>query len=407
MRTNVILFSYLCAASCCAQSALTLADLEKMALTASPSLRQSGADVRAAQGRALQAGLYPNPVLGSSGEHISGTPGLRGGTVGGFVEQRFVTAGKLGLARRSGEQLTEAATQLQQAERLRVLIAIRTLYYEALGGERLLQVRREMEDLAARTAKTARESANLGRVDRPDVIAAEVEAQRAALSVTLAGNALDRTWREIAAMVSMPSLQRMALAGDIEQLPAADPTAIERIYAENPDLRAANSVRASAELLVDRARVEKIPDVVVRGGVRYNNELVSGFKAGTEGFFDVGIQIPLFNRNQGALAAARAEAERARFEVDRQRQTLARRFAAVYRDYQDASAAAIRYRDQMIPAAMQAYDLYFANFAAMTAAYTQVLMTQRNLIQMREEYVMALIHAARATVELDGLLVSY
>jgi hypothetical protein len=41
-----------------------------------------------------------------------------------------------------------AATQLQEAQRLRVLIAIRTLYYEALGAQRLLDVRREMADLA-------------------------------------------------------------------------------------------------------------------------------------------------------------------------------------------------------------------------------------------------------------------
>ena len=95
---------------CWAQTPVTLAELERLALDASPSLRQSAAGVRAAQGRALQAGLYPNPVLGSSGEHISGTPGLRGGTVGGFVEQRVVTAGKLGLSRRAGEQLVEAAS---------------------------------------------------------------------------------------------------------------------------------------------------------------------------------------------------------------------------------------------------------------------------------------------------------
>jgi len=398
---------FLAGAPLFAQQPLNLADLERMALEASPSLRQSAADVRAAEGRALQAGLYPNPVFGSSGEHISTAPGLRGGTVGGFVEQRFVTAGKLGLSRRAGEQLAAGASQLQEAERLRVLTGIRTLYYEALGGERLLDIRREMADLAGRTARAARESANLGRTDRPDVLAAEVESQRAALSVTLAVNDLDRTWREIAALVNQPDLKRAPLEGDIEKLPSVDGAALGRIYSENPELQAADKFRQGADLFVERARVEKIPDIVLRGGVRYNHELVApGVAAGTEGFFDVGVQIPLFNRNQGGVATARAEAERARIETGRQRQMLARRFAAVYREYQSAAAAASRYHDDMIPAASEAYRLYAANFGNMTAAYAQVLMTQHNLIQMQEDYVTALVQVWRSSVEMEGLLVS-
>ena len=51
--------------------ALTLAELERMAVAASPSLAQSQSEVRAAAGRALQAGLYPNPVLGASGDQVS------------------------------------------------------------------------------------------------------------------------------------------------------------------------------------------------------------------------------------------------------------------------------------------------------------------------------------------------
>ena len=386
--------------------ALKLEDLERMALAASPSLQQSATDVQAAQGRARQAGLYPNPVVGSSGEHISNAPGLRGGTIGGFVEQRVVTAGKLGLSRRAGERQAAAAGQMQEAQRQRVLIAIRTLYYQALGGQRLLEVRQDLAQLAARTARTAHESANLGRFDRPDVLAAEVEAQRADLSVVLARNALDRTWREIAALTAQPLLQGVKVDGDIEKLPVVEAGALEHIYTTNPDLRATMSSRESAQLLVDRARVEKIPDVVVRGGVRYNRELVApALPAGTEGFFDVSVQIPLFNRNQGALAAARAEAEHARLETERRRQMLARRFAAVYREYQDATAAATKYRDQMLPAASEAYEMYSSNFGNMTATYAQVLMTQRNLIQMREEYVSALVNAWRSAVEIEGLLV--
>ncbi|MSV35037.1 MAG: TolC family protein [Bryobacterales bacterium] len=388
------------------QSPVTLADLERMALAASPSLEQRGAEVRAAAGRAKQAGLYPNPVLGTNGEHVAAGPDLRGGTIGGFFEQRVVTAGKLGLSRKSAEQMRLAAEHMQETSRLQVLTTIRRLYYQALGEQRLISVRKEMADVAERTARTSRELANLGRADRPDVLAAEVEAQKAQLAVTLAQNALDRTWREISAVVGQPGLRPSLLEGDIETIPAIDAQAeLEKIFDVSPQVRAAENLKASADFQLRRARAENIPDIMVRGGVRNNRELVRpGVPVGLEGIFDIGVQVPLFHRNQGAVAAAAAEVDRSRLEGSRQKQMLARRFADVYQDYRNAADSATRYRGSMIPAARQAYEMYAANFSDMAAPYERVLLTQRNLFQLEEEYSRTLLAAWRSAVEIQGLL---
>ena len=390
-----------------AQQALTLAELERMAVAASPGLAQSQSEVRAAAGRALQAGLYPNPVVGASGDHVAGGPVLRGGDLGGFVEQRVVMAGKLWLQRGAAEQGRVAAGHMQEAERLRVLITIRELYYRALGEQQIVAARQDMAEVASRTAKTRRELANLGQADRPDVLAADIEAQRAELGVTMARNALDRTWREIAAVVGRSDLAASRLDGDFEAVPKVDAeAALAAINAGNPELLAADANRAGADLQLRRARVENIPDIMVRGGVRYNRELIApGEAIGTEGFFDIGVQIPLFNRNQGAIAAAGAEVERARLQGRRERLALTRRFAGVYKEYRDAVDAAARYRDSMIPAAREAYEMYVGNFANMAAPYPQVLTAQRNLFQLQEDYVTALIAAWRSAVAIEGLLV--
>src|SRR5262249_32260339 len=72
---------------------LMLADLQRLALSNSPLIRQAAADVKAAQGAALQAGLPPNPNFGFEGDTMgtAGGPGY----IGGFVEQLIKTAGKL------------------------------------------------------------------------------------------------------------------------------------------------------------------------------------------------------------------------------------------------------------------------------------------------------------------------
>src|SRR5262245_37190924 len=68
---------------------LTLEELEQMALQYNPTLGQAARQVEAAQGRAQQAGLWPNPTIGYTGDEISRGPVIRGGEHGFFVEQRI------------------------------------------------------------------------------------------------------------------------------------------------------------------------------------------------------------------------------------------------------------------------------------------------------------------------------
>ena len=386
---------------------LRLEDLEKMALASHPALAHAAAGVRAAEGRALQAGLYPNPVIGANGDEIARGAVIRGGEFGGFFEQRIVTAGKLGLSRRVAQQAKVESEAAAGGERQRVLNMVRTLYYQALGDQKLIEVRTELAKLARRAADVSRELANVGQADRPDVLAIDIEAQRLELNLVMARNAQQRSWRQLAAVVNQPSLTIAPLAGDLESPPKVDMTqAMAAIYKENPELIMAQAAASRRNLAVDRARVEKIPDVQVRGGIRYNRELLEAGRAvGVEGFFDIGVQIPIFNRNQGELAAARAESEQGRLAVDRTRLMLRSRFAAVSKEYDDAIAAAALYRREMLPKAKEAYDLYAGNFRRMSAAYPQVLIAQRNWFQLQEDYVAVLVRAWQSAVEIQGLLV--
>ena len=50
---------------------LTLANLEELATRNNPTLTQAAAQVEAARGRELQAGLYPNPTIGYESDRIN------------------------------------------------------------------------------------------------------------------------------------------------------------------------------------------------------------------------------------------------------------------------------------------------------------------------------------------------
>src|SRR5881409_2562585 len=64
-------------------------------LSAHPSLRQAAADVEAARGAALQAGLPPNPSFGFEADTVGSA--RTAGQQGAKYEQLIKTAGKLRL----------------------------------------------------------------------------------------------------------------------------------------------------------------------------------------------------------------------------------------------------------------------------------------------------------------------
>ena len=101
----------------------TLEQLQQSAIEHNPTVKQAQAEIRAAEGRKRQAGLYPNPTVGYLGEQISGGS-QRGGEQGGFIQQDIVLGGKLGAARRVSEQERRQAEAEREEQLLRVQNAV-------------------------------------------------------------------------------------------------------------------------------------------------------------------------------------------------------------------------------------------------------------------------------------------
>jgi cobalt-zinc-cadmium efflux system outer membrane protein len=392
-----------------AAAALRLADLEQLALAHNPSLAAADATLRAVRGRASQAGLYPNPVIGYTGDEISGGPIARGGEHGFFFEQEIVTAGKRGLSRSVYTQEAAEREADSAAQKLRVLTAVRGLFYQALGAQRMVELRVTLASITRQATDVSKQLANVGQADQPDVLEAEVEAQRADLAELSAENDRERIWRQLSAAVGVPSLPVTPLAGSLDDPPPKFEFAgtLEDVLRGSPEVKSAESAAGRAGQAAKRARAEKFPDILVRGGVRDNRWLLEtgGRPVGHVGFAEVGVRIPIFDRNQGNVQAAQAEIEHANSEIEQTKLVLRSRLARAFRNYSDAVTLAERYRTQMIPRAQKAYDLYLASYRQMAAAYPQVLIAQRNLAQLEVEYVAAQENLWIAVAEMQGMLV--
>ncbi len=388
---------------------ITLEELQQMALQSNPTFAQAAANVQAAQGRKKQSGLYPNPTVGYQGEQIRGGS-FQGGEEGFFVQQDIVLGGKLGLNRKIFDQELKQAETEAEEQKLRVVTNVRISYIQALAAQQTLELRQSLSKLADDAVETSNQLANVGQADAPDVLESEVEAQQAQLAVTLAEQNQQRVWKALAAVVGNPRLPLMRLEGKLEDTPPINAEElVEKIVNESPAVRIAEFGVRRAEAALAREKREPIPDLQLRGGMEQNGELLSGpggRAVGLQGFADVGVRIPLFNRNQGNIATAKADAERARREVERVKLLLRERAASVVQNYTYSQTAVDRYKNQMLPRARKAYEMYSKKYQAMAAAYPQVLIAQRTLMQLEVSYLTALESFATSSLSLQSYLLT-
>jgi outer membrane protein, heavy metal efflux system len=388
---------------------MTLDQFEKIAQESNPTLRQAEAEIRAANARKQQAGLYPNPTVGYTADEI------RGGSVGGgkqgfFAEQTIVTAGKLRLSRNVFANEANIATIEAEEQRVRVSSAVKMAFLRVLAAQELLDARRDLAKIAQDAAETQTRLQNTGQADESEVLESEIEARRRRIAAHMQENTRREEWRSLAAVIGRPDIPIATVAGDLEKdwPDLNEEQAVETIATKSPAVRIADATATRAQAVLARAKREAIPDLQLRAGMEYNNELLGSvpFAKGWEGIAGVGVQVPIFNRNQGEVAAARADIDRAEQEKLRIALTLRERAATTVDEYANARLMATEYRDAILPRAKKAYTLRVEKYGQMLASYPRVLESQRRLYELQTEYIAALENVWTTGIALQGYLLT-
>jgi cobalt-zinc-cadmium efflux system outer membrane protein len=387
---------------CLAQN-LTLESLQQMALAGNPTAAQAEANARMATALTRQSGLYPNPTVGYYGDEIRGGS-YAGGKQGGYFSQNIVTGGKLQAARKVAQLSAAEAKTAVELQRQRITNNVRLAFYEVLAAQRLLDVRNRLAHVADDAEETARQFANVGQMDRPDILQAQVEQQQAKLSQRIAQQDLESAWRMLAAVVGKPDLPRTELEGDLEAIPEINYNQLlGKTLAESPEIKLASQNIERTQASFAQAKKAPIPDLQLTANLSQDNEPVDLHRAvGLTGGVQIGVQLPIFNHNQGNIAAAKSEAEIAASELTRLKLRLTRDIASQFRAYDSARATVQQYKTEMLPRAEEAYQLYSANYNNMAGIYPRVLMAQRTMFQLEADYVHALEMAWQSAITLES-----
>lgn len=388
-----------------ARPARKLSEFVKLADDNNPTLKQAAAIVRRTAAQARQAALYPNPAIGYQGEQIRGGS-YGGGEQGVYIAQSIVLGGKLGLRRDIYEQQKKSDEAVAAAQVDRVHNDVTQAFYKALAAQETVIARRRLLKLSQDAVQTAHQLANVGQADAPDLLQSEVEDEQAKIDYEAAQRDFLTSFHVLAALAGAPDLPVSPLDGVFDALPEIDTDQIvATILQSSPAIAQAKQEVFVAEAKLKDAKRESVPDLQLKAGEQYNFETVSPLPqkaVGPQSFASAGINIPLWNRNQGNKEAAEIEIERAHQEQQRVQLSLRQKAEPLLQAYLSSKFEADRYRTEMIPRAARAYELYLRRYQEMAMAYPQVLVSQRTLFQLQVSYIAALSRVWQNAIALQN-----
>ena len=301
---------------------VTVDQMVERAVADNLELRAMRAEVDAARGRLLQAGLRPNPMLDLGGQaNVSGPDNNVNIGLSIPLDLNGRKAGRVGVAEREIEM-----KQAQVSDRERRLSAeVRLKAGDLLAARRNLEFTEELLSTNQKGLGLVRDRVQQGAAPTLEENLVLVEVNRLEASLSMLKSRVEVLGLQLRLLAGMTPDEPLSLQGDLTPRPVTldRAQALTQALAGRPDIVIARSEAAMAHAKIRREEAEGRWDARLNVGYQRQD---FGFslngltdRGGTRPIQDtfnyvgggVTIMVPVRNQNQGNVAAATAEAQAA------------------------------------------------------------------------------------------------
>ena len=377
---------------------MTLDECQFLAQTTNPALREASAKVGVAQGQAVQVGIIPNPTFFTSSPQWAGSISQ----YNWVFAQDFITAHKLGLNRAVAYRGVEQAQLDFTRARFDVLTNVRKTYYTAAAAQRRVEVLSELMTVSARSRDVGQKLLQAGETNRADAVQLEIEYDKASVAHANAQATVAASRKQLAAAIGVPEMEIGRLKFDFT-LPLPD-YELEAVRQGVVDRNAVAQVAAveiqKMQFALSRARAEPWPNFNIQAGFQYAVEAPRH----DQGYAQFTTSIPLYNRNQGGIRAARSDIARATAALQRTENELSQQAAQALGVYLAAGERAKIYQEKILPKAQEVFRVNRSLFEQGQTDFLRLLQAQRTLIEADLGYIEAQESRWTAAAEIAGLL---
>lgn len=397
---------------------LSLEQAIARALEQEPLLRAARSEIEVARGMRLQASLRPNPTV--SFEH-------REEPAGTDRQTAVAIEWPLDLFRRGRRVAVAdrelATTQYSIADRERVLSSeVRQRYGDVLAGVRELAILDELVAITRRNHALLRSRVDEGASPPLERDLLDVEVRRLQSERLLQAGRVEAALAELKRVLGMradATLTVRETLGDLVQRESSDGFSIGETAAvleQRADVREAAARLDVAEAKIDRAEAEGRFDVRVfanymrmDAGFPQRAFAPNGSLERIHGLFHyvsagAMVTIPVLDRNQGQVAAARAERTGAASAYEAAQLAAAAELAAARARDEHARQAVQVYRADAQPLARQNLTVVRQSYELGRVTVFDVLAEQRRYLDIERGYTEALRAAYEARTALTRAL---
>jgi cobalt-zinc-cadmium efflux system outer membrane protein len=373
-----------------------------LALLHNPTFEVFAANLAVARAELINALAYPNPEV-EAGIGWSRPRGVEEGESDDTAREYGVSLSQpieWPIQRRRRRHAAEAGLDVVDREREVYLVTLRAEVMRAIDTllfeQRLLEVASENAEIASSFQELIAGRVEAGEAAEIDLVRARVDALQAMRAVQSQRRRIRTSEAVLDALTGGHLPLGFEVVDDLgEPVPPVNTPEILRRNGENhPSLRHLEALREQRERELASERVEWIPQP--EPGVFLDRESDAKVLGAT-----VGVQVPLWNRNQGGIAQAEAALARVDAEIARTRAEIRRDLLTAIQAYESALEQIAAFQGGLLEDAQSALETEQFLYEQGEVALLQVLDARRTAQLTRSQYLEALLDAATAREDLN------
>jgi cobalt-zinc-cadmium efflux system outer membrane protein len=360
--------------------------------------------IDSSKGRAITAGLFPNPTLSVNtlSAYTQNCALARCGAVMTVLTQLFEVAGKRGFRIESAGYGTKSSEAMFEATVRKLRFAVKDAYYRVQVGRQHLKVDQKTYDRIERLLKGKTTSPIQG-MDKRDIIQFRIQSVQAQAQVIYDIQDIDAATADLRVLLGLHPVTELELTTALEYH-RVDPNGsnLRRLAENRPDIHAKRLLFSRRKAEFRLAKSIAVPDVTIDFGYMVQGPI--GPDNQQQWTFNVGVPLPIFDRNQGGimvanadLLAAQADLQKALNDVHVEVDTAYRRMVQSRRLVEAYSGGILEEAEAHFTSVREAYTKGKASFF-------DLLDASRTTSDLQENYLEALFSYQRDVLLLENAI---
>ena len=360
---------------------LTLDMALRLVAQTNSSLQANRMRREAAQGLVRQANLRPNPELELESEDVSGDlTGFRESEMVILLSQELELWGQRKARRRVALRDMEAVNWETRVEDFDIYAEVKLLFYALLHAQKKLRMTEKAARLALEVAEAAKIRVEKGAALSSEQLLGQLGFERARRVVIVAETELENARRNLAALWRGEEEDFQVVDSDLLTATLPDLAVLRSYLEESREVVGWTFAEASVNATLSLEKANRLPSPTVSGGYKRSEaDRTNTFLVG------LGIPLPLFDRNQGAISSLRVQSEALKSAREQALVNAEAELEAIHRRFNTLLENRASLDTLILPKAEEAYRSLKRAYELGRIPYATLLEGEHSLVEVRFE----------------------